>query len=128
MTDKQPHRVPYNAALIDNIHILFWLIKDTCWALLWRPLGMMMIVPTMGVAVYIMWRYRQYRSDLFHNIAICLWIAANSLWMTGEFFQLELRPVAVGIFAVGLALLAVYYIFFFSADRKKAKEYELTIK
>jgi hypothetical protein len=127
MADNQPQHTPYHIAWVDNIHILCWLIKDTCWALLWRPLGMMMILPTMGVALYILWRSKHRRAELFHNIAICLWIAANSLWMSGEFFQKELRPYAVGIFAVGLTVLLVYYILFFASDRKKAKSAEVTI-
>jgi uncharacterized RDD family membrane protein YckC len=99
------------------------------WAMLLRPLGMFMITPTLGVAIYILWKSRYHRTELFHNIAVCLWIAANSLWMTGEFYGMELRPYAVILFAIGLTLLSVYYIFYFRKDRKKYKEsIPLTIK
>lgn len=78
-----------------------------------------MITPTLGVAIYLLWRSRHDRQDFFHNIAVCLWIMANSLWMTGEFLKRDFRPGAVVIFLFGLALLAIYYIFFFRTDKEK---------
>jgi len=107
---------------LENGHILLWLIKDTCWVTVWRPGGMFMILPTLSMAVYLTWRSRRIRAELFHNIAVCLWIAANSVWMTGEFFEWELRPVAVVLFAVGLATGLVYYICMFPADYRKLRE------
>lgn len=104
---------------IENGHILLWLIKDTCWAMEWKPGGIFMIFPTISVAIYLLWRSRHSRADLFHNIAVCLWIIANSTWMCGEFFKKEFRPAAVVIFLIGLAILLVYYIFFFNKDRKE---------
>lgn len=114
--------------IVDNLHILFWLIKDACWALMFRPGGMLMIIPTLSVAIYILWKSRHYRWELFHNIAVCLWISANSLWMTGEFFQWELRPYAVILFLIGLSLLAVYYLFYFKTDRRKEEGSSEVIK
>ena len=110
---------------IENGHIFLWLIKDTCWAMVWKPGGIFMIFPTLGVAFYILWRSRNIRAELFHNIAVCLWIMANSVWMIGEFFEKETRPYAVGLFVTGLLLLLVYYVFFFRKDQQKEKEYSL---
>ncbi len=104
---------------IENGHILLWLIKDTCWATVWRPGGIFMIFPTMSVALYLLWRSAHNRAEFYHNLAICIWIAANSLWMAGEFFNKDLRPIAVGFFAVGLATLVVYYLLYFNKDRKQ---------
>lgn len=84
-----------------------------------------MIVPTLSVAFYILWKSRHIRAELFHNLAVCLWIMANSVWMIGEFFAIEARHYAVIIFLIGLALLLFYYIAFFRADRNKGKEYTL---
>ena len=119
---------PHSFRWVDNLHILFWLIKDMSWAMLFRPLGVFMIAPTLGVAVYIMIKSRHLRTELFHNMAVCIWIAANSLWMIGEFYGMELRPYAVILFIIGLSLLAVYYIFYYRKDRRKYKELLLTIK
>lgn len=64
------------------------------------------------------------RSEVFHNLAVCLWILANSVWMVGEFFELETRPYAVVLFLIGLSLLIVYYAFFFRKDNRRAEEVE----
>jgi hypothetical protein len=113
---------------IENGHIFLWLIKDTCWALVWRPGGIFMIFPTLGVACYILWKSRRVRAELFHNLAVCLWISANSVWMISEFFEVdrEYKRYAVGIFISGIILLLVYYIFFFRKDKQK-EEYALAI-
>lgn len=113
---------------IENGHIFLWLIKDTCWAMEWKPGGIFMIFPTISVAFYILWKSRKVRSEVFHNIAVCLWIMANSVWMLGEFFDRDTRPVAAGLFVTGLVLLLIYYLFYFRKDRKKEAEYSLTIK
>ena len=112
---------------IENAHIFLWLIKDTCWAMEWKPGGIFMIFPTIGVAFYILWRSRRVRSELFHNLAVCFWIIANSVWMIGEFVEHESRPYAVVFFVTGLLLLAIYYIFYFRKDQEKAKEYSLGV-
>jgi hypothetical protein len=104
---------------IENGHIFLWLIKDTCWAMEWRPGGIFMIFPTLSVAFYILWKSRHVRAELFHNLAVCLWIMANSVWMVGEFFERETRPHAVCLFLVGLSLLVIYYLFFFKKDRQR---------
>jgi len=77
-----------------------------------------MIVPTVSVAIYLLYRSRKSRTDLYHNAAVCMWITANSIWMIGEFFNKDLRPTAVVFFILGIAILAVYYLFYFVGDRK----------
>lgn len=86
--------------------------------MVWRPGGVLMIVPTMSVAIYLLIKSRYNRAELFHNAAVVMWIAANSVWMSGEFFNQELRPLAVVFFCIGLSILMIYYIFFFNTDRK----------
>ena len=103
---------------IENGHILLWLIKDTCWSMEYRPGAIFMITPTIGVALYILWRARKSRVDLFHNVAVCMWITANSIWMLGEFYKHEFRPIAAVLFTIGLTTLLIYYIFYFRKDRK----------
>lgn len=104
--------------LIENAHILLWLIKDTCWAMEWKQAGIGMIFPTLSVALYILWKSKKVRAELFHNIAVVLWISANSVWMIGEFYEHEFRPYSAGLFIAGLSVLAVYYAFFFTKDKK----------
>ncbi|MCF8258377.1 MAG: hypothetical protein K9J06_12550 [Flavobacteriales bacterium] len=95
----------------ENIHIVLWLVKDTCWIQDWRTPGCIMIVPTIGMAVYITWLSRSERKELFHNLAVCAWIVANSVWMLGEFFLDDTtRPLATVFFVLGLASIGYYYI------------------
>lgn len=102
----------------ENLHIALWLIKDTCWVMTWRIAGMSMIIPTLAVAIHLAWRSRKNTSDLFHNIAVCLWITANATWMTGEFFFLDnLRHVAMIFFTLGLIMVGIYYIVYFPKKR-----------
>jgi hypothetical protein len=128
-SSKDTVHVTHTFRWLENGHILLWLIKDTCWVMVYRPGGVVMIAPTLGMACYILWKTRKVRSEFFHNLAVCFWISANSVWMIGEFFEWDkhTKPVAVGIFLAGLATLLFYYIFFFAKDRKKEKEYTLTM-
>jgi len=107
---------------MENGHILLWLIKDTCWALEFKTGGIVMVVPTVTVAFFILWKSKHIRSEFFHNLAVCFWILANSLWMLGEFFNHDARPYAVVLFATGLALLAFYYLAYFRKDQQATNE------
>lgn len=94
----------------ENFHILLWLVKDLCWVTVSRMAGMIMIVPTLLLALYITWKNRNDRAELMHNIAICLWICANSTWMIGEFyFDDTTRPLAIVFFSGGLLSMLYYY-------------------
>lgn len=94
----------------ENFHILLWLVKDLCWVTLSRPAGVLMIIPTLALALFITWRNRKERAELMHNIAICLWICANSTWMIGEFYlEDSTREVAVFFFVAGLLSMLYYY-------------------
>jgi hypothetical protein len=98
------------ASKFDNMHVLLWLIKDTCWLLEWRVFGTLMIAPTLAVAVLLAVRSRADRI-FFINVAICFWITANSYWMLCEFFQHEEIKYYAGIpFAFGFIAVATFYL------------------
>ncbi|MBC7552718.1 MAG: hypothetical protein H7257_01935 [Taibaiella sp.] len=107
---------------IENAHILLWLLKDTFWAMEWRTGALIMIFPTLSVAFWLLWRSRKTITDLMHNLAVCLWISGNSIWMGGEFFKKDMRPVAVVLFVIGLTVLAIYYLFYFKKDFREIEE------
>jgi drug/metabolite transporter (DMT)-like permease len=119
---KEILQVSANYRWIENLHILLWLIKDICWAMEFKPGGIIMICPTVFVAFYITWRSRVMRAETYHNIAVCCWILANSVWMLGEFFGHESRPYAATIFGIGISILAYYYLVHFKKDRRAEKE------
>lgn len=95
---------------VENLHIAFWLLKDLGWVQEIHVLGLIMVVPTLSVAVWLTWQLRHERAELAHNLAVCCWIIANAIWMVGEFFYHDsTRGYATIFFAVGIATLGVYY-------------------
>jgi hypothetical protein len=110
---------------IENLHIVFWLLKDISWCMVWKPLGIMMIIPTLFISVVIAYRSRFYLSEVCHNIAVTLWITANSYWMLSEFVGIDTikiynnytyKHLALIPFILGTLPLIYFYIF------KKKKE------
>ncbi len=70
-----------------------------------------MIVPTITLAIVITWMSRSHTKDLLHNLAVCFWISANSLWMVGEFIgHEEFRQHAIYLFGAGAFCIAFYYV------------------
>jgi hypothetical protein len=79
----EPNEALYNIPLhyrkMENLHIVFWLFKDVAWCMVWKPLGIIMIFPTLIVSILIAWRTREYVSELCHNLSITVWITASLL-------------------------------------------------
>lgn len=102
---------PHDIRGTENLHILLWIVKDTCWVQGYRLFGMSMIAPTMLVAIWLTCKTRGQREEFIHNLAVCFWLCANSVWMTGEFFYDDhTRPYALIFFACGLITLATCYL------------------
>lgn len=96
---------------VENFHIVLWLVKDLCWCMAWKPLALFMIIPTFIFAVFITSSNRNNRSELFHNLAVLLWILANSTWMIGEFyFHDSLKTIALVFFTTGMLIVGYYYL------------------
>ncbi|HEU0110969.1 MAG TPA: hypothetical protein VFQ73_08845 [Flavisolibacter sp.] len=130
---KEPQYViPARYRKMENMHILFWLLKDVSWCLIWKPLAVAMIFPTLIIAIIIAWRTRTLKSELAHNLAIAFWISANSYWMISEFLHFDTVPIwqqfegkhlALIPFTIGLVILMNYYLF---QKRKEEEEQVLT--
>ncbi len=126
MNNKKIYYIPARFRRVENLHILLWLIKDLCWALNFRWLGLFMIIPTLTVALLITWQTRRITSEFLHNLAVVFWIAANCTWMIGEFFGWDegawgLRNMSIIPFAIGLAILAYYYFILVPNPRFREK-------
>lgn len=125
--DREVYAIPRKFRLAENMHIVFWLIKDMSWALKFRVLGVTMFVPTLLLALMITWQTRKIRSELFHNLAVTCWIIANGFWMICEFFWEELdylRYYTAIPFSIGLLFVAYYYLSEWSARRRVATDVE----
>lgn len=129
MSDKV-YSIPLRYRRMENMHIIFWLIKDVSWCMVWRPLGIAMIFPTLIIAIVIAIRTRQYMSELCHNMAIVVWITANSYWMISEFLHFENKPLfgeytfkhlAIIPFVIGLLFLMFYYLWWRPQHKDEAE-------
>jgi len=127
---EQLYTIPARYRKMENMHIIFWLLKDVSWCMIWKPLGIAMIFPTLIIAIIIAWRTRELASELAHNLAIIFWITANAYWMISEFFGFDQVRLLYGIegkyvatipFSIGVLILAYYYIF------QKPKETKQTL-
>ena len=119
MANEQTYNIPHRFRKMENLHIVFWLIKDISWCMVWRPLGIAMVFPTLIIAIVISMRTRQFMSELCHNVAVTFWITANAYWMISEFFHFDTLVVygditykylAIIPFSIGILMLAYYYL------------------
>lgn len=118
-TSNSHYRIPLKYRKMENLHIVFWLFKDVAWCMFWKPLGIIMIFPTLIISILIAWKTRKMMSELCHNIAITVWITANSYWMVSEFLHFDTKPLlgnytfkhlAIIPFVLGIVVLAFYYL------------------
>lgn len=126
MSEKVIYSIPARFRRIENLHILFWLLKDIAWAVNFRMLGVTMIIPTIIAALVITWQTRRIFSELVHNLAVVFWITANCSWMIGEFYGIDegtygLRKLAIIPFSIGLLILAVYYLLYYTRRSVRQK-------
>ena len=122
------YTVPVKFRRMENLHIAFWLVKDVSWCLIWKELGITMILPTLSVAIWFTWRNRKIVSELCHNLAIVFWITANSYWMISEFYgfdevqvwrQFEGKHVSLIPFVLGILVLVYYYVFKLPSEKEE---------
>lgn len=116
---KQDYIIPLRYRKMENLHIVFWLFKDVAWCLGFSLLGITMIFPTLIIALVISWRTKHIVSELCHNLAIAVWISANSYWMVSEFLgfdkkvlfnEFTYKDLAIIPFVMGILILAFYYL------------------
>ncbi len=105
------YSIPAKYRKTENLHIVFWLLKDLSWAMLWKPLGLVMIIPTISAALLITYQTRHIKSELLHNLAVDFWIIANAYWMLTEFYSRNdtLRYYTIIPFSIGLIIISYYY-------------------
>jgi hypothetical protein len=134
MKQSTIYHIPYKYRKVENLHILLWLLKDICWALNLKYPALIMIIPTLLVAVLITYQTRKITSELIHNLAIDFWITANCTWMVGEFFHWDqnligvygLREFSIFPFSIGLIILAYYYLYYMHRADFEEKVHEQT--
>jgi hypothetical protein len=117
---KAQFELPLKLRRFENLHIIFWLLKDMAWSMGWRLKGISMIIPTLLISIYMTRKFKGNPSEWYHNLAVICWIVANSYWMISEFFGFEelfifgwVKWVHLALipFVSGLLFIAFYYIF-----------------
>ncbi len=78
-----------------------------------------MILPTLTLAVILSIKTRRQFEYFLPNIAIALWIGANSIWMCDEFFELGIKNACYPLFALGLILILYWLVKYFPAIWRK---------
>jgi hypothetical protein len=118
---EEMYAIPNRFRRIENLHILFWLLKDLSWAMLWKPLGLIMVIPTVAAALLITWQTRHIKSEFLHNLAVDFWILANAYWMITEFYSDNdsLRYYTIFPFSIGLLIISYYYVVVKPKEKKE---------
>ena len=103
----------------ENLHIFFWLLKDMSWCMEWRIVAILMIFPTLGLSIWVLYKMWDNFSERIHNLSILCWITANSYWMLSElfhfdelkspFFKLTYEQLSFIPFFSGVIILLAYY-------------------
>jgi hypothetical protein len=96
--------------LLETVHIPMWILKDTCWMMQWWTPAIFMIIPTVGMALWIAWITRASRLFFLPNLAVCCWIAANATWMLGEYLVFDFTWPSLIFFITGLIAIVWYFI------------------
>jgi len=117
-TNELFYSIPSRYRRMENMHIVFWLVKDISWCMIWRELGLAMFIPTLTISIMIAWRTRKIKAELAHNLAVTFWICANGYWMISEFFHFDEmivwnkftgKHLALIPFFTGALILLYYY-------------------
>lgn len=129
-SEEVHYSIPARFRRMENMHIVFWLIKDISWCMVWKELGLAMFIPTLVIAILISWRTRKIKAELAHNLAVTFWIAANGYWMISEFFAFDEmivwswvtgKHMALIPFLTGAVILLYYYLIQRPAELRKNK-------
>lgn len=103
-------RSPGFVFFLETIHIPLWLIKDLCWLLTLRSLGVVMAIPTVLVALLMVVVTYGDRNRFLPNLSIAFWILANASWMLDEFYDLGIRHYSLYPFLAGILVFAIFVL------------------
>jgi hypothetical protein len=93
--------------ILENFHVLLWLIKDLCWAMEFKLFGSFLVLPTIAAAVWILIITKD-QNEFWVNLAVLFWIIANSTWMLVDFFQFGSKYYCLPSFICGFIAFGMY--------------------
>jgi hypothetical protein len=102
-----------NVLIFENLHLPFWLLKDSAWAMQMKTLGIVMAFPTLFLSIFVVYRTRHNMTHMLPNLSITFWILANCLWMADEFYGFNMHWICYPPFAIGMMIIAYWLIAYF---------------
>jgi hypothetical protein len=95
---------------LETSHVPLWLLKDICWLMSFRLVGVIIAIPTVLVAMIMVVLTYKDRSAFLPNLSIALWIIANTNWMVAEFYEFDTKSYSLYPFIGGLLVFVVFLI------------------
>uniref|UniRef100_A0A7S2TKA6 Uncharacterized protein n=1 Tax=Lotharella oceanica TaxID=641309 RepID=A0A7S2TKA6_9EUKA len=81
----------------EDLQIIFWILKDTFWALLFPALSILFGIAATVLQVIFLRRQWDLLASRFDNAATLFWISGNFTWMIGEtFYEPEDTDINLG--------------------------------
>jgi len=111
----------YRLQYIEYLHFPLWIIKDASWfialhyesyATVFQKISLLFALPTILISLYLIRISKEPFKRIEHSI-IGTWLAANSIWMVSELFEVPISNWALLFFAFGLVLTFPYFKFLF---------------
>jgi len=96
--------------LLETAHIPLWLIKDVCWLMTYRTVGIVFAVPTIIVAIIMAFITYSDKDRFLPNVSIAFWIIANANWMVAEFYEFDTRFYSIYPFTAGILVFIVFLL------------------
>lgn len=75
----------------------------------YRTSGMIVAVPTLGMAAYITLITFKTKNLFLPNLAVLCWICANITWMVAEFYNQNFTHISLSLFVSGIIVIAYYF-------------------
>jgi len=110
MESRNQLRNPLVVFFLETIHIPLWLLKDLCWLMTYRTLGVIMAIPTILVAFVMVYVTYGDRDRFLPNLSIAFWILANASWMLDEFYSLGIRGYCLYPFVAGILVFLIFLL------------------
>ena len=110
MASRKQFSNPRVVFFLETIHIPLWLLKDLCWLMTYRTLGVVMAIPTILVALVMVYVTYGDRDRFLPNLSIAFWILANASWMMDEFFMFGIRSYCLYPFVAGILVFLIFLL------------------
>lgn len=82
---------------LEQLHVLFWILKDMLWCIELKPLAIGLGIITILYSIFVI-----YLKPRLLNFAILCWILANFFWMCSDFYSVNTSYFYIPLFLLGV--------------------------